>query len=423
MRSHSLKVGRDSRTISPELFSDPEIYAQEQEYIFGKCWLYLGHESQIPDNRSFISAYMGEDPVILWRGADGQIRVFLNSCSHRGMKICREDEGHASRFSCPYHGWTFDSSGKLIGRPSKERYDDAFDPDQWGLIEVKRVDRYASLIFATFDDNAESLEDYLGEIKWYLDTQFRRTAGGRIIFPGVQKWTLDINWKLVAEQLSGDNYHATIAHASAARLGLLGDAAKFASAAPFEQDFEVKTSGGHGWINLNPSCSPFSPSGQFEAYEDEVQEKALATLSPKQAELTVTGAVGTIFPNFGFISFLGGLGLRVMHPRGPEKTEIWIWSAADADAPEWRQKLSRDLNTRHFTAAGLFDMDDAEMWLGCQQTLRAHQRKKYPLNYQLGGATARREDERPGLIDSTPSEIGVTGFYERWEDMMPERAR
>jgi len=274
MRCFSLDVNKNDRTISPEIFSNPEIYLQEQEIIFGKCWLYLGHESQIPDNRSFISAYMGEDPVIVWRGDDGRIRVFLNSCSHRGMKICREDEGHASRFSCPYHGWTYNSSGKLIGRPSKERYDDNFDPDQWGLIEVTKVDQYAGLIFANFDDNAISLDDYLGEIKWYLDTQFRRTAGGRIIYPGVQKWSLDINWKLAAEQLSGDNYHATVAHASAARLGLLGDASNFACAEPFEQDFEVKTTGGHGWINLNPSRSPFAPAGQFEEYEAGVRERA-----------------------------------------------------------------------------------------------------------------------------------------------------
>jgi 3-phenylpropionate/trans-cinnamate dioxygenase alpha subunit len=418
MLDQSGNLNRRARTANARMFSDPAIYEDEKEKIFGKCWLYLGHESQIPEARNFITTYMGEDPIILWRGADGKVRAFLNSCTHRGMKICREDEGRATRFSCPYHGWTYDSSGKLIGRPSKERYDEHSDPDEWGLIEVAKVDQYAGLIFATFDDNAESLEDYLGEIKWYLDTQFRRTSAGRLVFPGVQKWVLNINWKIAAEQLAGDNYHATIAHASAVRLGLLGDASKFAQAAPFEQDFQVRTSQGHGWINLNPSRSPYAPAQEFDAYEAGVRERANDILSPKQAELAITGAVGAIFPNFAFISFLGGLGLRVMHPRGPEKTEIWLWSAADADAPEWRQKLSKDINTRNFTAAGLFDMDDAEMWLGCQQTLRGHQRKKHPLNYQLGGATARREVERPGLIDSAPSEIGVFGFHERWDELM-----
>jgi 3-phenylpropionate/trans-cinnamate dioxygenase alpha subunit len=416
-------VNLQDRTVSPEIFTNPQIYAEEQARIFGKCWLFLGHESQITTPGSFVSTYMGEEPVILWRGADDRIRVFLNSCSHRGMKLCRQEEGRAARFTCPYHGWTFNSAGALVGRPQKEKYPEEFDTQRWGLIEVPKVESYAGLIFANFDGGAENLQEYLGEVKWYLDTQFRRTTAGRLLFPGVQKWVINVNWKIVTEQLSGDNYHATVAHNSVARLGLLGDASKFASAAPFEHDFEVRTQRGHGWINLNPSISPSAPANEFAAYEQEVRAAAARHLTEKQADLTVTGAVGTVFPNFAFISFLGGLGLRVMHPRGPEKTEIWIWSAADADAPEWRQTLSRTLNTRNFTAAGLFDMDDAEMWVGCQQTLRGYQRRKHPLNYQLGGAMARRESERPGLIDSTPSEIGICGFYERWQHLMNEGTR
>lgn len=416
-------VDVSSRTVEPVLFSSPAIYEEEQEKIFGKCWLFLGHESQIPEPGNFVTTYMGNDPVILWRGVDGTIRAFLNSCSHRGMTICREDEGKAARFTCPYHGWTFDSQGELIGRPNKDRYGEGFDPVEWGLIEVARVGQYAGLIFGNFDPLAISLDEYLGEIKWYFDTQFRRTKDGRVIFPGVQKWVMDINWKIAAEQLSGDNYHAPITHSSAARLGLLGEASKFAKAAPFEQDFEVKTSHGHSWINLNPSVSPFAPAEKYDVYETHIRDGAKALLTEKQAELTVTGAVGTVFPNFAFISFLGGLGLRVMHPRGPEKTEVWLWSAADAEAPDWRKSLSRDNNIRSFTAAGLLDADDAEMWLGVQNTVRGHQRRKHRLNYQLGGQTARRENERPGIIDQTPTEISIFGFYERWKQLMAEPSR
>jgi 3-phenylpropionate/trans-cinnamate dioxygenase alpha subunit len=335
------------------------------------------------------------------------------------MQICRQSEGTAARFACPYHGWTYDSKGALVGRPFKQRYGETFDPDQWGLIEVARVEEYAGMYFGNFDAGAVSLDEYLGEIKWYFDTQFRRTSNGRVVYPGVQKWSIDINWKIAAEQLSGDNYHAPITHGSAARVGLLGDASKFAKAALYEQDFEVRAKGGHSWINLNPSVSPFVDGEQFESYETTVREKAREHLTDKQSELTVTGAVGTVFPNFAFISFLGGLGLRVMHPRGPNKTEIWLWSAGDAEAPDWRHALSRDNNIRSFTAAGLLDADDAEMWLGCYKTLQGHQRQKHPLNYQLGGGdTARRENERPGLIDQTPTEISIFGFYERWRELM-----
>jgi hypothetical protein len=80
--------------------------------------------------------------------------------------------------------------------------------------------------------------------------------------------------------------------------------------------------------------------------------------------------------------------------------------------------MSRDLNIRSFTAAGLFDMDDSEMWSGCQEPIGGFFRSQYPLNYQLGSETGRRETERPGLIDSTPSEAGIFGFYERWRQLM-----
>jgi 3-phenylpropionate/trans-cinnamate dioxygenase alpha subunit len=411
-------IDKSRRTVSPNAFTDPTLYQLEQERVFGRCWLFLGHESQLPTPGSFISTYMGEEPIIVWRGSDGTIRAFINSCRHRGMRICREDEGKASRFTCPYHGWTYNSSGALIGRPNKDRYDDNFKPQEWGLIEVARVENFAGLIFGNFDRDAESLDDYLGEVKYYLESQFRRTKMGRVILPGVQKWTLDINWKVVAETFGGDNYHVPIVHRSGAQLGLLGDPSQFARAAPFEQDFQVCTTGGHGWINLTPSISPFAPAAQFEAYEATVREEARTRLTPKQADLSVTSAVGGVFPTFAFVSFQGGVGIRVFHPRGPGKTELWNWCAADADAPEWHKALSREINIRCYSAGGLIDIDDSEMWYGCQSGMGGFQRSKYPLNYQLGESRGRREDERPGLIDSTPSEAGVFSFHERWYELM-----
>lgn len=410
-------VDLEARTVSPEIFLDENIYRVEQEKIFGRSWLYLGHETQVPRPGDYVCGYMGEEPVILWRGGDGTIRAFINSCRHRGMKVCRVDAGNASRLTCPYHAWTYDSLGRLVGRAEQGRYPSDFDPGQWGLIPVPKVAAYGGFVFGCLDEQAVSLKDYLGEIGWYLDTQFRRTEKGRQLFPGVQKWTIDVNWKLISDQFAGDNYHAPIVHSSVGRLGFLGKPGQFAKAAPYEQDFEVRTAQGHGWINLTPAVPPDAPK-EFEAYEATVRESARKHLSQKQADLTVTGAVGSVFPNFAFVSFLGSIGFRVWHPKGPRRSEIWLWTGADAEAPEWRKALSRDLNIRSFTAAGIFDQDDAEMWIGCQEALAGAYRRKFPLNFQLGATSGRRESERPGVIDSTPSEAGVFGFYERWKELM-----
>ena len=101
--------------VSRKIFFDPEIYQIELERIFARCWLFLGHESQIPEPGDYMTAYMGEDPILVCRGNDGTVRAFLNSCRHRGMKVCRADRGNARQFTCSFHGWTYTNSGELRG--------------------------------------------------------------------------------------------------------------------------------------------------------------------------------------------------------------------------------------------------------------------------------------------------------------------
>ena len=109
-----LKVGHISR----EIFVNDEIYRQEQEQVFARCWLFVGHESQVSKPGDFFVSCMGEESVILCRDRLGAIHVFLNSCMHRGMKVCRYDEGNTPVFTCPYHSWSYATDGKLVGVPT-----------------------------------------------------------------------------------------------------------------------------------------------------------------------------------------------------------------------------------------------------------------------------------------------------------------
>jgi phenylpropionate dioxygenase-like ring-hydroxylating dioxygenase large terminal subunit len=203
----------DRGLVSRRIFFDPDVYQEELAKVFGKCWLFLGHESQIPNPGDFVAGYMGEDPVIICRGDDRKIRVFLNSCRHRGMKVCRTDAGNARRFQCSFHGWTYSTSGDLIGVPFlRDAYRNELDRSKWGLHGVSKVSSYGGLIFGCWDENAESLETYLGDLRWYLDVLLERQLGGLQFLVGQQRYTIKANWKIAGENFTGDAYHLPHSH-------------------------------------------------------------------------------------------------------------------------------------------------------------------------------------------------------------------
>src|SRR5436853_2376403 len=156
--------------VSREIFVSEEIYQQELVQVFARAWLFVGHESQIPASGDFVTSFMGEESVILCRDRGGRIHVFLNSCRHRGMKVCGYDDGHTSEFQCPYHGWSYATDGALVGVPfAKDAYGPLLDRGRWGLIEVARMENYKGTVWATWDPSAPPFLDYIGGYKLYLD--------------------------------------------------------------------------------------------------------------------------------------------------------------------------------------------------------------------------------------------------------------
>jgi phenylpropionate dioxygenase-like ring-hydroxylating dioxygenase large terminal subunit len=110
-------VNIENGLVSPRIFIDPDLYRLELDQIFARCWLFLCHETQIPNPGDFFTTYMGEDPVLVVRDSAGKVRAFLNSCRHRGNRLCRADSGNARSFTCAHHGWTYNVDGRLVGVP------------------------------------------------------------------------------------------------------------------------------------------------------------------------------------------------------------------------------------------------------------------------------------------------------------------
>lgn len=97
-----------------ELYNDPEVHEAELNRIFTRVWVYVGHESEVPDKGDYCLRYIGEDRFIFVRDENGELRVIFDSCRHRGAQVCRADKGNASHFRCPYHGWTYKNTGRLL---------------------------------------------------------------------------------------------------------------------------------------------------------------------------------------------------------------------------------------------------------------------------------------------------------------------
>ena len=166
------------------IYTDPAIFQAEMTNIFGAVWVYLGHESQIPNRDDFITVRLGLRPLILLRDFAGKIRALFNRCAHRGTTLCRKDRGSARIFTCPYHGWSFLNTGKLRAVPWPDGYACDFKDAKYNVAQVPRVDSYRGFIFATLNPDAPSLVDYLGPIAEPIDQWLDRQPKG--LDPGVR---------------------------------------------------------------------------------------------------------------------------------------------------------------------------------------------------------------------------------------------
>ncbi len=194
--------------------TSPEFHQLELERIFLKCWLYVGHESEIPKPGDYLRRSVGGWPVMFVRGKDGVPRVFLNTCPHRGALVCRQDRGNANLFQCFYHAWTFNNQGELVGTPEEEGYAAGFDPKERSLVPPPRVENYRGMVFLSYNPEVESLVSYLGDARLFLDTFLDQAGKDRMrVLPGTYRVNVQANWKLMIEN-TADFYHVVPTHIS-----------------------------------------------------------------------------------------------------------------------------------------------------------------------------------------------------------------
>lgn len=417
-------VDEKNGLLDPRIYTDQALYDLEQERIFGRSWLLLGHETHIPKSGDYMTAYMGEDPVVMVRQKDKSIKVFLNQCRHRGMRLCRADGGNAKAFTCTYHGWGYDIGGKLVNIPyDEEAFCGKLDKTEWSPLQA-RVAVYKGLVFANWDQNAPSLTEYLSDACFYMDHMLDRTPAGTEVICGMQKWVIPCNWKFAAEQFCSDMYHAgTVSHLSGILAGLPPEMELSDTQIPTNGLQFRAAWGGHGtgfYIGepgmllgiMGPKIAEYwtnSPAAR-------VAEQRLGS-AERASKLMVQHM--TVFPT---CSFLPGINtVRTWQPRGPNETEVWAFTVVDADASDEIKDEYRRQTLRTFSAGGVFEQDDGENWVEIQSVLKGYKARSRPLNVQMGlGRSTTGNPHYPGMLGYVYNEEAARGLYTHWARMMSE---
>ncbi|MCU1458389.1 MAG: Aromatic-ring-hydroxylating dioxygenase, alpha subunit-like protein [Actinomycetia bacterium] len=411
-------IDMDRGRVDRSIFWNDDLYQLELERIFARCWLFVAHESQLSKPGDFVTTWMGEDHVIVVRDRSGVNQVLLNTCPHRGNRVCHAEVGQVRGFVCNYHGWSFGLDGKLRGvyeAPAFERTP-GFDMGDIGL-KTASVAAYKGLIFATFDPDPPTLEDFLGDFRWYLDVILDNDPDGTEFVGGSIRSVLACNWKIASENFAGDALHAGWTHESAAQ-ALFGQSVPRLSDDP---DSFAANVNGHGWefnLDLVGNAATLGDR-QILRYLREREREVTERLGEIRSRMVGSISSANVFPNLSFLP--GQNAFRTWHPRGPRTSELQTWVLVNKGMPEELKVAYRKGAMRTFSPSGVFEMDDGENWEYSTQANQGFVTRNQPLYYGLGLGTEIEHPDMPGhVFRGQINDANQRAFYRRWAELLTD---
>jgi p-cumate 2,3-dioxygenase alpha subunit len=399
--------------VNRRVFTDPDCLEHERRRIFDRCWIYAGHESEIPHAGDYRSRDVAGRSVILVRGDDGVIRVLLNTCTHRGALVCRQKSGNANTFQCPYHAWTFNSRGNLVGVPGEDSYSPAFSREKLSLASPAQVDSYRGFVFVCFDPAAEALYDYLAGAREYLDLVADQSQAGMKVVAGQQAYSARANWKLLVEN-SYDGYHGLPTHRRYFTfLSDIGVPVRGGDPNLPPHQKAVDLGNGHAVVEYASSWGrpiahwvpPFGENRKphFEELRLQFEERFG---SERAFRICETSRNLGIFPNL-VINDIMAITIRTFTPISPDYMEVNAWALAPIDESAEDSALRLDNFLTFLGPGGFATPDDIEMLESCQRGFR---------NREVGWSDISRgmKRENPAVTD----ELQMRAFWRRWNSLM-----
>ena len=394
--------------------TSPDVLAAERERIFSPGWNYVGHESEIVEAGAFRRRSVAGRPLVFLRDTRGKVRVFFNTCPHRGALICRQDAGVARTFQCFYHAWTFNTDGEIVGVPDRGSYPADMDWAGLGLKEPAEVETYRGFCFVSFVKQRERLANYLGEVAELMDLTIDsgEVLGGWEVLAGSSVYRFKANWKLMVEN-SIDNYHFDTVHETYRQF--IGDSNKRVSAKTAsikEERTGFARNRGHGGFTMWPSrtARTLATAGEnWSAEEREHIERIRASLFERFGEergllMAEQSRSILIFPNILFQDSGTGFRIRQIEPVDHEISEVRQWELAPRDEPHVLRRRRLEGARTFLGPGGFASPDDVEAVESCQ----------------LGFAASEVEwsDISRGSLSKFPKdteELQIRNFWREWQ--------
>jgi fatty-acyl-CoA synthase len=395
------------------LYTAAEVFAAELERIWYRTWVFVGHESEIAEPNDYVVKSIGPQPIIMSRDKQGEIHLLLNRCAHRANLVCDAPRGNSSAFRCPYHGWTFANTGKLIGAPFNAGYGGAGFKTGLGLGRVPRIESHRGFVFGSFADEGPSLAEHLGAAAEALDRLVALSPTGRVqLTAGWLQHKVRANWKMLLENET-DGYHPQFVHASIFSVANSGIGELYGeSSSALARDL----GGGHtendlrpefrrmgrplGWFGTDPSAVPEYVAQMERTYGAEHSREVLIEGSPHVM----------IFPNL----FLAEIQLFVLQPLAVDETVQHVTAIQYEGAPDMNRRMLQQ-TMGSVGPAGFLLADDSEMYERNMRGVCARDPEWLMLSR---GLQRERRDADGFLVGAATDEVPQRGIWRHYKELM-----